>query len=131
MTVDASSAAGLSAWQVSLGFTYKRQRWNRAYRGPEHIATNGDGQAMPQRAGVGFDTWHFGSIRVAAEPGLRLHVGVQFVQLDEAGLGQGRVQGAGAMTLTQDEAIALRPSGISGLNFEHREIQRGEDVGGG
>lgn len=37
------TTAGLSAWQVSLGFTYKRQRWNRAYRGPEQIATNGDG----------------------------------------------------------------------------------------
>src|SRR6266568_2401941 len=85
---------------------------------------------MPERPSIGFDAGHLGPVGVAAEARLWLHIGAQFVQLDEPGFCQRRVQRAGAMALTQDESVALRPGWRSGIDLEHREIEGGKDVGG-
>src|SRR5260370_6496409 len=61
--------------------------------------SNGDRQAVPERSGIGFDTWHLGTVGMATEAREGLHVRAELLDVDKAGFGERGVQCAGAMAL--------------------------------
>ena len=60
---------------------------------------DGDGQAVPERAGAGLHPGHLGADRVAVEAGVGLDEGVQLGRPQQASRGEGGVQGVGGVPL--------------------------------
>ena len=101
--------------------------------GAVHLPGDGDAdrdrQAVAERPGIGLDAGNVVAVRMAVQLRQRLHVGGQHIERDEAGLGQRRVERAGAVALAQDEAVAAGIARPLRIVAQHAEIEGRQNVG--
>jgi hypothetical protein len=92
---------------------------------------DGGGQALPERAGGGFDAGMLAVFRVAGGGRVQLAEMAQVVDAHAglAGHVQQGVEQHGAVAGGQHEAVAIGPAGVGGIEFQEAGPQHGGDVG--
>ena len=89
------------------------------------------GDALAERAGRGFDAGGDEILRMAGGPGAELAEVLDLVERHVciAGEIQQGIQQHRAVAGRQDEAVAVRPSGVGGVEFQKLREQHGGDIG--
>ena len=82
-----------------------------------------DRHAVAERPGIGLDAGQVVAVGVAVQSRQRAHIGRQQVTRKVARFGKGGVEGAGAVALAHDEAVAVRRPRLGGVVAEHAEIE--------
>src|SRR5262245_1187431 len=97
-------------------------------RGQRHA--HADREPMAERTRAEIDSGNLLHVRMIAERTAEPRVVVEQLRIEIAEVGENRIEPDGRVALAQDEAVAVRPLGIGGIEAQMGVVEGGEQLGG-